>query len=88
MSNAKYVIETFAKNENVYLYDDYQNVAIKMVPKGKKTICYAKLSNGIEYEVDERTNIVMDAYIGGKIITEKEYISNVRKSDRNSSKST
>lgn len=88
MNNTNYVIENFAKNEPVYLYDDYQNVAIKMIPKGKKTICFAKLSNGIEYQVGERTNLVMNAYIGGEIITETEYLSNVIQSNRNSSKGT
>ena len=87
MSNLKYIIEKFAKNDNVYLYDDYQKVAIKMVPKGEETKCFAKLSDGVEYEVDERADIVMNAEIGGEIITENEYLSNVRKSDKNSSKS-
>jgi len=88
MSNLNYIIEKFAKNENVYLYDDYQNVAIKMIPNGEKTICFAKLSDGVEYEVDERTDIVMGAEIGGEIITETEYLSNVKQSNKNSSKRT
>ena len=73
MSNTNYIAEQISNNKNVYLHEDYQDAVIKIVKKDGKVECFAKLRTGGEYPISHTTNLVADAILGGKIITEQEY---------------
>lgn len=76
MSNLEYIIKKFKKNETVYLINDLEDIAIKLVPgkDGYKTFAkWQGKSVKDEYEVANETNLSLNARIGGPIITKKEY---------------
>lgn len=72
MSNDDKIIKELKKGNEVYLYEDYQDAVIRIVP-GKKARFFAKLKSGGEYPIKESTNLVTEAFLGGKIITQEEY---------------
>ena len=76
MSNLEYTEKKFKKNETVYLLNEYEEIAIKLVPTTHSYNCFAKIKGkgkGSEYRIDKTTNLALETELGGEIITKKYY---------------
>ena len=72
-TNREYISEKFEKNETVYLLNDFEDIAMKLIP-GKKTYrIIARFKGGGEYSLEKTTNLALETRIGGMIITKDEY---------------
>ncbi len=73
MSNTDYIYNKLRNKENVYLYEDWRDVVVKLLPKNDNCVCFAKYKNKSEFEIDYSTKTVADARLGGKIINQEAY---------------
>jgi len=54
----------------IFLYNPNEETVVKIMPDGK---AFAKFEGEAEYEVNMNTNMVTDAIIAAKQISEKDY---------------
>lgn len=59
------------ETETVYLYNEIENLVIKLLPKDGKN--YAKWAGGEEYEVDLDSDAVFNARLAANEITKEKY---------------
>lgn len=70
MKNIDYLVE----HGFLYVYDDFEEAVFKFASKNEKTTCTVKFKGKPPYEVEHSTRIATDALLGGKRISEEEYL--------------
>lgn len=61
------------KDGVLYILDEFEGAVFKFTGRGKGNFCEVKFKGGKSYKVECITNIAMEAYLGGEIITKEEY---------------
>lgn len=61
------------KREIVYIKDDYEEKAIRIIPNAESSIVYIKFKGKNEYLIDRTSKLVFDIKLGGDEITKEEY---------------
>ena len=61
------------KNGVLYIHDEFEDAVFKFTGRGKGNFCEVKFRGEKPYKVECTTNIAMESYLGGKIITKEEY---------------
>ncbi len=69
MSNLDYLV----KHGVLYIYDDYEDAVFKFTGTGKGNYCTVKFRGKEPYKIECATNLACQAFLGGDIITKKEY---------------
>lgn len=73
MSNREKISEMLGKKEIVYLIDDFEEVAVRLVQGNKITLAFAKRPGKKEYSLSGTTDLVNQAEMGGEIVAKKDY---------------
>ena len=73
MSNHEKIFENYEKSKDTYLYEDWQDVVIKITRKNDEMECFAKLRKKKEYSIKWESNLVMEARMSGKLIDKETY---------------
>ena len=60
-------------NESVYIKDDFEQMAIRIMPDDGETKVYAKFKGKKEYAIDRKIKLVYDIEVNGEEITEADY---------------
>lgn len=66
-------LDYLAKNKIVYVYDSFEEAVFKFTELGKENFCSVKFKGVKPYKVGCTTNLAMEAYLGGKIISKEKY---------------
>lgn len=69
MNNLEYLL----KNKIIYLLDEYEGAVFKFENTGKGNSCEVKFKNEEPYKIDCSTNLAMNAFLGGKVISKSDY---------------
>lgn len=67
------MIEMLQSGKDVYIYDDFEQIVVKLVPTSENTQAFIKMKGREEYEVDRSTKIVYEATLGGILVDKKFY---------------
>ncbi len=73
MSNLSAIQKELSNGKNVYLFDDFEQAVFRLVPTKDKTIAFAKFKGKKEYQLDQSTQLVYDAEMGGEIVSKEFY---------------
>ena len=57
----------------VYLENEYEQIALKVIPKPESIEYRAKFRGGQEYDIKGSSQVVVEAWMQPKEITEQEY---------------
>lgn len=71
MSNTEYLI----KHDVLYVHDAFEDAVFKFTDTGKGSYCDVKFKGKTPYQVECSTDLAMEALLGGKRITQDEYLS-------------
>ena len=61
----------YVKKQTVFIYEDFNDVAMKITPNGNFTV---RFRDGRSYTQTEKNNLMMLTLQGGRIITEQQFI--------------
>lgn len=70
---ATILVKKLQNKEAVYIKDDYQEMAIRIIPTSSGDIVFAKFKGKTEYSIDHTAKLVFDIQMGGDEITKEEY---------------
>lgn len=71
MSHIEYIHKKIRNNEIIYLYEEWRDVVVKIVPENN--LYFAKFRGEQEFSIDSKSKTVVDAELGGSIITKEDY---------------
>ncbi|MBW8359311.1 MAG: hypothetical protein K0M63_05835 [Weeksellaceae bacterium] len=74
MSNIEIIYDALNNKKTVFLYDDYEQVVIKLIPvEDGNTKAFAKRKGRKEYSLEANTKVVYNAELGGQIVDQEFY---------------
>ncbi len=71
MTNTETIYQNIQKGETTYIFDDYEEAVIKIMPDGKN---YIKPKGKTEFEIDSKAKRAFDIKLGGDIVSEEFYL--------------
>lgn len=69
---AELISEKLQQNKSVYIKDDFEQMAIRIVPEAE-TLVFAKFKGKKEYPINQAVKIVFDIQMNGEEISKSEY---------------
>lgn len=73
MMDTTILVKKLQNKESVYIKDDFEQMAIRIIPTQSSEIVFAKFKGKAEYSIAHTSKLVFDIQMGGEEITKEEY---------------
>lgn len=74
MNNITLIYDSLQKDNPVFVYDDFEQVVIKLMVSEKNEItAFVKRKGQKEYVIDHKTKLVYNTELGGEIVDQEFY---------------